>query len=107
MVIGEIGVYGFHSNHDILDVAALVSPEVLDMKRRGLSFVGMVRESQADWFVISDQALETNRFPSVGAVWADEEERAWLEKRCDLLFEVLDKNTFATPASDDRLSQAD
>lgn len=100
VVIGEIGVYGFHSQHAILDVAALVSPEVLPMKRRGLSFVGMVRESNADWFVISDKALETNEFPSVGAVWANDAEKAWLDDQCQFLFKELDKNTYAVRRSE-------
>lgn len=94
VVIGEIGVYGFHSVHSIVDVAALVSPEVLDMKERSASFVGIVRESNARWFVISDRALEENRYPSVGPVWRDETERRWLEQHCRKVGEVLDKNTY-------------
>ncbi len=95
VVIGEIGVFGFRSKHAITDVAALVSPELLDMKRRGLSFVGIVRESGAEWFVISDSALQKNSYPSVGAVWANEEERDWLDLHCVKLRSDLDKNTYA------------
>ena len=94
VVIGEIGVYGFHSGHSIVDVAALVSPEVLEMKERRLSFVGIVRESGAGWFVISDRALEKNEYPSVGPVWSNESERLWLEEHCLKVGEALDKNTY-------------
>lgn len=94
VVIGEIGVFGFRSKHAITDVAALVSPEVLDMKRRGLSFVGIVRESQADWFVISAAALTKNTYPSVGAVWANDEERGWFDAHCTEQHVHLDKHTF-------------
>lgn len=94
VVIGEIGVFGFRSKHAITDVAALVSPEVLDMKRRGLSFIGIVRESQANWFVISSAALANNTYPSVGSVWANDEERAWFEANCAELHAHLDKHTF-------------
>jgi len=94
VVIGEIGVFGFHSKHAITDVAALVSPEVLDMKRRGLSFIGIVRESDADWFVISETALTKNFYPSVGVVWANVEEREWFASHCSELQTHLDKHTF-------------
>ena len=94
VLIGEIGVYGFKSEHDIVDVAALVSPEVLPMKNAGYSLLQMVQESQAKYFVVSQGSLDENSYPSVGPIWADAEERAWFEGHCSLVAEYLDKRTF-------------
>jgi hypothetical protein len=94
VVIGEIGVFGFNSSLSVVDVAALVSPEVLPWKNAGYSFVRIVQESEAGYFVISDRALELNRYPQVGLVWANEVEREWLESHCRQIAEHLDKNTF-------------
>jgi len=99
VVIGEIGVFGFRSVHPVVDVGALVSPEVLPLKNAGASFVSIVRDTRASFFVISAVALERNEYPSVGEVWRDEAERAWLEQRCrpiaahrgKLVYRVLDR----------------
>jgi len=93
VLIGEIGVYGFRSEHDIIDVGALVSPQVLPMKNAGYSLCRMIRESRASYFVISETALETNYYPSVGDVWADADEMAWFDS-CSLVGTRLDKRTF-------------
>jgi len=94
VLIGEIGVYGFMSDHDLVDVGALVSPEVLPMKNAGYSLFRMVKESEAEYFVISQRALDSNFYPSVGKVWADEAEERWFETNCTLVAEFLDKRTF-------------
>lgn len=78
VLIGEIGVFGFETAHRVIDVGALVSPEVLPLKNARLSLVAIAKRTCADWLVVSDVALETNHYPSVGEVWSDEEERAWL-----------------------------
>ncbi len=78
VLIGEIGVFGFETAHQVIDVGALVSPEVLPIKNAGRSLLAMARETGATWLVISDIALERNMYPSVGEVWANEEERRWL-----------------------------
>ena len=84
VVIGEIGVFGYRSRHPIVDVGALVSPEVLPLKSADASFVSIVRDTGASFFVISEVALERNAYPSVGKVWRDDGERSWLEDRCRL-----------------------
>jgi len=83
VVIGEIGVFGFESLHAVTDVGALVSPEVLPWKNAGHSFVRIVRSAGASAFVISERALERNEYPTVGVVWANSEERAWLDEVFD------------------------
>ena len=100
VVIGEIGVFGFLSSHPVVDVGALVSPEVLPWKNNGLSFCSIVQESDARWFVISDIAVEKNFYPSVGDVWANETERAWFET-CTQVAQHADKRTYATPSGPD------
>lgn len=94
VVIGEIGVFGFRTSHPVVDVGALVSPEVLPWKNAGYSFCRIVQEADADYFVISNIALENNHYPSVGAVWANDEERRWWEERCRPVHAFLDKQTF-------------
>jgi hypothetical protein len=93
-------VFGFASSHPVVDVGALVSPEVLPWKNDGLSFVGIVQRSGARWFVISDVAVETNAYPSVGDVWADPTERAWFEA-CEQVAQHADKRTYAVPTQED------
>lgn len=97
VVIGEIGIFGFHSSHPVVDVGALVSPEVLPWKNDGFSFCRIVQESGARWFVISDVAVESNAYPSVGQVWSDDTERAWFEA-CTHVAQHADKRTYAIPA---------
>jgi hypothetical protein len=94
VLIGEIGVFGFTSRHHVVDVGALVSPQVQPMKNAGFSLCRMIRESEADYFVVSSIALESNFYPSVGEVWADEADRHWFDERCELLAEHRDKKTF-------------
>ncbi len=78
VLIGEIGVFGFETQHQVIDVGALVSPEVLPIKNAGRSLMSMAQETGAKWLVISDIALEKNFYPSVGEVWANETEEQWL-----------------------------
>ena len=96
VLIGEIGVYGFRSQHDVIDVGALVSPEILPMKNAGFSLCRMIQESGADYFVVSDRALEYNVYPSVGVVWENETELAWLNS-CAEIGELGGKHTFRVP----------
>jgi len=91
VAIGEIGVFGYASRHAVTDVGALVSPEVLPWKNAGHSFARIVRESGADLFVVSQVALDRNHYPSVGPVWADDEEAAWLANDCRLVCRHEDK----------------
>ncbi|QDV05114.1 hypothetical protein Poly30_06090 [Planctomycetes bacterium Poly30] len=79
VLIGEIGVFGFQTEHLVIDVGALVSPEVLPIKNARRSLLAMARETDASWLVISDIALERNFYPSVGVVWENAAEREWLE----------------------------
>ena len=79
VLIGEIGVFGFETEHRVIDVGALVSPEILPLKNERRSLVAIARRTGADWLVVSDIALKTNRYPSVGDVWSDAEEKAWLQ----------------------------
>lgn len=79
VLIGEIGVFGFETSHRVIDVGALVSPEILPLKNERLSLVAIAQRTGAAWLVISEIALETNVYPSVGQVWAGDTERAWLE----------------------------
>lgn len=78
VLIGEIGVFGFETEHQVIDVGALVSPEVLPIKNAGRSLLSMAKETEATWLVISDIAIEKNFYPSVGQVWANESEARWL-----------------------------
>lgn len=94
VVVGEIGVFGYRSRLPVTDVGALVSPEVLAWKNAGLSFVALVHASGAELFVISEIALQTNHYPSVGPVWADESERRWLDEACRLQCRYRDKLAF-------------
>ncbi len=94
VVIGEIGVFGFKSQHPVVDVGALVSPEVLPWKNAGHSFTRIVQEANAGFFVISNRALELNMYPSVGTVWADDTERAWFDAHCRPIAKHLDKHTY-------------
>ncbi|MFT7487123.1 MAG: hypothetical protein ACI9F9_002982, partial [Candidatus Paceibacteria bacterium] len=99
VVIGEIGVFGFQTSHPVVDVGALVSPEVLPWKNAGFSFTRIVQESEAAYFVISERALELNRYPSVGVVWASDVEREWFDERCRHIADFKDKHMYAvTPA---------
>ena len=95
VLIGEIGVFGFESRHRVIDVGALVSPEVLPLKNAGSSLCGIVRATGADFAVISEVALETNAYPSVGLVWRDDEDRAWFDAHCRELARHAGKVTFA------------
>lgn len=94
VVVGEIGVFGYRSRLPVTDVGALVSPEVLAWKNAGLSFVALVRASGAELFVVSEIALETNHYPSVGPVWADEAERRWFDEACRVQCRHRDKIAF-------------
>jgi hypothetical protein len=94
VVIGEIGVFGFRSSHPVVDVGALVSPEVLPWKNAGHSFTRIVQEANAGFFVISNRALELNMYPSVGTVWADDAEREWFDTHCRSIAKHLDKHTY-------------
>ncbi|MCP3920738.1 MAG: hypothetical protein GY711_34865 [bacterium] len=94
VVVGEIGVYGYRSDHTIIDVGALVSPEVLPWKNAGLSFTGIVQAARADAFVISQRALDYDDYPSVGRVWINDHERAWFDAHCTRVFRHEDKLTF-------------
>jgi hypothetical protein len=93
VLIGEIGVFGFMSDHPLIDVGALVSPQVLPLKNAGTSLLALARDTGAKWLVVSEIALERNDYPSVGPVWADENERAWLE-RCPLVWVARDKRLY-------------
>lgn len=93
VLIGEIGVFGFKSDHPVIDVGALVSPEVLPLKNDGRSLISLAKATGAEWLVISDTALEKNMYPSVGPVWADDEERAWLDA-CPLVSSAIDKKLY-------------
>ncbi|MFT5475343.1 MAG: hypothetical protein ACI8Y8_000672 [Planctomycetota bacterium] len=93
VLIGEIGVFGFVSDHRVIDVGALVSPQVLPLKNDDASLLSIARATGARWLVVSEVALERNHYPSVGPVWADEEEHDWLN-RCPLIFQARDKLLF-------------
>ncbi len=84
VLIGEIGVFGFETQHQVIDVGALVSPEVLPIKNAGRSLMSMAKETGATWLVISDIAIEKNFYPSVGEVWANDAERRWLFDSAEL-----------------------
>ena len=96
VLIGEIGVFGFTSDQPLIDVGALVSPEVLPLKNAGMSLVAIARETKARWLVVSDIALERNDYPSVGAVWSETEERQWLAG-AELVAHHLDKRLYRLP----------
>lgn len=85
VLVGEIGVFGWRSDHHIIDVGALVSPEVLPLKNAGRSLVALARELGATHIVVSTRALTTNHYPTVGPVLEGEVDRAWFEQRCRLL----------------------
>lgn len=78
VLVGEIGVFGFKSDQPLIDVGALVSPEVLPLKNAGMSLVAIAQATGARWLVVSDIALERNFYPSVGKVWSGAEEIQWL-----------------------------
>jgi hypothetical protein len=78
VLIGEIGVFGFETRHRVIDVGALVSPEVLPIKNAGRSLMSMAKETGAAWLVISDIAIQKNFYPSVGKVWVTDAEKRWL-----------------------------
>ncbi|MEM8714044.1 MAG: hypothetical protein AAGG01_24130, partial [Planctomycetota bacterium] len=99
VLIGEIGVFGFRTAHAMIDVGALVSPEVLPIKNRGVSLVQMAKETGATWLVISDIALERNHYPSVGRVWAEDRERDWL-RSAKLVAHKRDKQLLLLPRPD-------
>lgn len=90
VLIGEIGVFGFLSDHPVIDVGALVSPEVLPLKNEGGSLLSLAKDTNARWLVISQIALDRNFYPSVGPVWADEAEKDWLS-RCPVVHHAKDK----------------
>ena len=90
VLIGEIGVFGFETHHDVIDVGALVSPEILPLKNRRLSLLEIARETRATWLVISDIAVEKNMYPSVGVVFANAKEQAWLASS-EVVHHALDK----------------
>lgn len=96
VLIGEIGVFGFRTEHALIDVGALVSPEVLPIKNRGVSLVRMAQDTEATWLVVSDIALEKNAYPSVGDVWSSEAEREWLESSI-LIAHCRDKRLLRLP----------
>ena len=85
VLVGEIGVFGWRSDHHIIDVGALVSPEVLPLKNSGRSLAAMARELSATHIVISTRAMTTNHYPTVGPVLEGETDRHWFEQRCRLL----------------------
>ena len=90
VLIGEIGVFGFATQHRVIDVGALVSPDVLPLKNQRLSLMSIARETNAAWLVISDIAVERNHYPSVGQVWGSEEELAWFDAS-DVVAQFRDK----------------
>ncbi len=94
IAIGEIGVFGWMTSSSILDLGALVSPEVLAMKEEGWSFIKIMQDSDVDYFVISQRALEHNDYPTIGPVWASDEEHKWLKAECRLIGNRLDKRIF-------------
>ncbi len=99
VLIGEIGVFGFRTSHRLIDVGALVSPEVLPLKNRGVSLVGLARATNADWLVVSDIALERNIYPSVGEVWANDDEHGWLAEAV-LVHHARDKRLLRLPRAE-------
>lgn len=96
VLIGEIGVFGFESDQPIIDVGALVSPEVLALKNAGMSLVAMAQFTDARWLVVSDIALETNFYPSVGKVWSGTQEMLWLAD-AELVDRRRDKRLYRLP----------
>lgn len=42
VLIGEIGVFGYRTTRRVIDVGALVSPEVLPVKNRGVSLLSLI-----------------------------------------------------------------
>lgn len=94
VLLGEIGAFGFASNHRIVDVRALVSPEVLAWREDGETFLGVARRSGVSFFVIGDAALESNCYPTVGRVWDDEAELEWLYHRCRLVSDHGDRRLY-------------
>ena len=94
-MIGEIGVFGYQSRHALIDVGALVSPEVLSVKNDDVSFVELARRLDPTHVVISDIALANNHYPSVGPVWANEADRDTFEDQWRLLATFRDKHVFA------------
>lgn len=97
VLVGEIGVFGWRSQHHVIDVGALVSPEVLPLKNEGVSLTQLARDLNATHIVVSTRAMETNQYPTVGPVFDGSSDRAWFEQHCRLLgrasnllvFEVL------------------
>lgn len=96
VLIGEIGVFGFQSDQPVIDVGALVSPEILPLKNTGMSLIAMAQETGAHWLVISDIALERNSYPSVGVVWSGLDEMRWLA-RAQLVARHKDKRLYRLP----------
>lgn len=103
VAVGEIGVFGFCTRASIVDLGALVSPEVLPLKNRGHSFLGIVRETGCDAFVIRQDALDRNAYPTVGPVWAGERERDFLN-RCERLASAGGAHLYRVPAALERVA---
>lgn len=98
VVIGEIGVYGYHSRHRIIDAAALVSPEVLMYRNNGISFVSMLKAVNADYVVFGEGSLADNHYDGFSSFFNSNEEREWFLSNFSLVFSVGEKLTFESTA---------
>jgi len=94
VLIGEIGVYGFLSDHYIIDVGALVSPYMLELKNQKGSLIGLIRDSEAGYFVIDSSVLEDNYYPSVGKFYSSPNEWKWFLDNCELIITSGPKLTY-------------
>ena len=94
IVIGEIGVYGYNSDHRIIDAAALVSPTVLAHRNGGGSFVSLVKDLEADYIIVENSSVVNNHYPGYSSFFSSHEEREWFLSNYSLIFQVNGKLTF-------------
>lgn len=94
VVIGEIGVFGYFSEQYIIDAAALISPQVLELRNSKTSFVKMLQTVDADFFVIGSGEASKNSLPGYTGFARDEKEQIWFEQNCKLLFSSQTKSIY-------------